>query len=283
MGKKGKIVSTINAKGGVGKTMTTQNLGHSLANQGRKVLILDIDQQCNTTSTLCGPDVVQGLTLYDIMNADSQIDPARCILPTPYDNMDILPNHPMSGLLEPTLREDLSVGYLLMRKILRNFIITNYDYALIDCPPDMGVLVYNAMIMSDAVIVPLECRSRYSIDGLNKALELIEGIQGSVNPDLRILRLLINKVDMRSSSDKSWVAQTEKAFPGQVFNTTIPENSDFKDAEAQFKTIIRHAPGSRGARKIRDLCQEFLSTMEQDPWPEEYKPPLADHESSEED
>lgn len=264
----GKIVSVVNAKGGVGKSSVTINLAHALALADKKVLVIDVDPQCNTTSTFCGQEVaLEEGTLYDIMKHNAP--PERCIYPTPYENLSLLPNSPRSSLLEPWLQDkrasDQTGGeaYYVMRSALREYILANYDYCLVDNPPNLGLLVYNSMILSDAVIVPVECRTRFSVEGLHDALALIAALQDKTNPDLFFLRLLINKVDMRSAADKIFIGQTEAMFgKDAVFQTTIPNNDDFKDAEMAFKTIIRHSPQSGGAKKIRALCKEFLDVME---------------------
>lgn len=256
------IVSIVNHKGGVGKTTVTSNLAHQLALKGKKVLVVDVDHQCNSTSIFCGMDIIETMTLHDVLQG---ADPSRCVYPTNYDGIFCLPNTPKTSTLEVELYQDVQTNYFLLRRQLRQYIKENFDVALIDCPPNMGVMVYNAMILSDAVIIPIECGSRYSMEGLDGALQLIKAVQNKMNPDLFFLRLLINKVDMRSTTSKMAVGQTINRFGADsVFATTIPKNADFLDAENAYKTVIRHAPRSSGAKKYRALCEEFLSVLEQE-------------------
>lgn len=256
------IVSIVNHKGGVGKSTVTINLAHALALKGKKVLVIDVDHQCNTTGIFCGRGVIETMTLYDVLQGT---DPARCIYPTNYDNIYCLPNVPKTSTLEVELLQDIRANYFLLRRMLRDYITENFDIALIDCPPNMGLMVYSSMILSDAVIVPIECGSRYSIEGLDAAIQLIQSIKTKMNPDLFFLRLLINKVDMRSSKAKSAVGHARNTFgEGSVFETTIPRNGEFVDAENAYKTIIRHSPQSSGAKRIRKLCDEFLSILEEE-------------------
>jgi cellulose biosynthesis protein BcsQ len=247
----------------VGKSTVAQNLAHALAlTGGKQVLVIDVDHQCNTTGIFCGPGAIEKMTLYDVLQG---ADPSRCIYPTPYDNVFCLPNIPKTGILEPSLYLNIQENYFLMRKALRNYVKENYDFILVDCPPNIGIMVYNAMVMSDAIIVPVECGSRYSMEGLESALDLIKAVQTKTNPDLFFLRLLINKVDMRSSAAKMAVGQTVNTFGvDSVFNTTIPQNNDFKNAEGAYKTVLRHAPQSSGAKRFRTLCSEFLSVVAED-------------------
>lgn len=258
----GEIIACVNAKGGVGKSVVTQSCAHGLALSGKKVLVLDVDHQCNTTEVFCGPDIFEEMTLYNVLKGE---DPARCIYPTKYDNVYCLPNIPKTGVLEAQLQKDANPQYHLMRESLRDYVKSNFDYVLIDCPPNMHTMVYNAMVLSDAVIVPIVCGSRWSIEGLGEAIQLIHAVSETLNPDLYFLRLLINRVDMRSSEDKLAVQKAINTFGADsVFSTTIPESRDFKRAEGSGKTIIREAPQSSAAKRIRSLCAEIMQVINKD-------------------
>ena len=254
-----QIIAIANNKGGVGKSTTTANLSHALALKGKKVLVVDADPQSNTSKIFVGPDC-EDFTLYNVLLGEN---PSKCIYPTPYENVDCLPNIPKTATLEIDLYKDIASNNLLLRKQLRDMVKREYDICLIDCPPNLGLFVMQALICSDCVIVPIECGSRFSIEGLDAALNHIEAVQKTLNTDLYFLRLLVNKVDMRSAMDKTAVAGIRKQFGEQmVFETTIPRNDEFKKAEDNYKTIIRNAPQSSGAKKYRSLAEEFLTIID---------------------
>lgn len=256
----GIIISVINAKGGIGKTAATVNLAHALANRGNKVLVGDLDSQSNSTKLLLGPDVETN-TLYDLLAGD--ISAEQAIYSTKYDNLFCLPNIPATAGLEIDLYENIKESYLFLRKNLRAYATENYDFTIIDNSPALGVWSYMSMIASDWVIIPVEAGSRFSIDGLLSALEHIEAIRTTLNPDLRFLRLLINKVDQRTTISKASVEQIRKKFgKALVFDTTIPINTDFHQAEEFGLTLIRHNPRSAGAKKYRELAAEVMKVLQ---------------------
>lgn len=253
------IICVVNNKGGVGKSTATLNLSHCLANKGHRVLVVDQDPQSNTTKILLG-GTPENNTLYDIYSRSERIE--NCIFPTTYENLSCLPNIPRTAALEMDLYQDVRSSYLLLRNAIRQYCTDNFDFTLIDCPPNLGLFVMQALMTTDFVIVPVETGSRFALDGLTAAIELIENLNKSVNPDLRFLRLLINKVDLRTSISKSSVDHIRKKFGKDLtFDVTIPINTEFQKAEAQGKTIIRYAPRSTGAKRYRMLADELCGIL----------------------
>jgi cellulose biosynthesis protein BcsQ len=258
----GHIVAIINNKGGVGKTVTTLSLGHCLANMGHKVLVVDLDTQCNATKILLG-DNIETNTLYDIFTAQKTAE--DCIYPTPYDNLCCLPNVQRTAMLEHELYQDVGKSYMLLRKEVRDYAVNNFDFCLIDCPPNLGIFAIMSLIAADFVIVPVECGSSFALDGLTSAVQMISDMKKTVSPNLRFLRLLVNKVDLRTSISKSAVEHIRKKFGSNLtFATTIPTCTEFHKAEANRKTIIRFAPKSSGARKYKELAIEFCELVNQE-------------------
>jgi chromosome partitioning protein len=257
------IISVGNNKGGVGKSTCSINLGHALANRGLKVLVVDQDSQSNSSKTLLGPGFDSN-TLYDIFDRNQDI--SRCIYPTRYDNLYCLPNVPATANIEPELYQDLKASYTLLRRVLRDYALAHYDVTLIDCPPNMGIFALMAFIASDCCLVPIETGSLYSLDGLQSALDLIRNINKTANPDLVFLRLLINKVDLRTSMARASIANIHNKFgEDMVFRTTIPQNVEFQRAEAEGKTIIRYSPRSTGAKSYRELAKELSELLALEP------------------
>ncbi len=258
----GGVIAVVNNKGGVGKTTATLNLSHALANQGKRVLVVDLDSQSNTTSILM-PDYSGTMTLYDLYS-DPQLDVSYCIHPTNYTNVDCLPNTDETSALEPRLLQALPHSFQMIRERVRPYTQEHYDYTIIDCPPNMGFFVVSALYAANFVIVPIKSGSTFSLQGLMKAIDLINEIRANGNPDLRFLRLLINQVDRRTYTTKVTISNIRKFFAqDKVFETMIPTNAAFERAEAEERTIIRYNPTTLGARSYRALAAELLDIFEQ--------------------
>jgi len=253
------VIAVVNNKGGTGKTTSTINLGHALANQKKKILLIDMDSQCNTTSTLLEGATIQK-SLYDILDGGAQAE--ETIYPTDYLNLYVLPNVPETAALEPEILSRDDRGYSLLRDGIREYVLNKFDITLLDCPPNLGVFSIAAMICADSVIVPVEAGSRYATDGLEKTVELIEGIRENYTPQLRFLRLLINKADLRTTVSRIGIETLKDAFGPKVFGTVISLNTDIQQSELVKKTVLRHNPKATAARQFRSLAKELLEILE---------------------
>jgi len=252
------IIIVINNKGGVGKTTITTNIAHGLANRNKKVLVIDQDPQANTTSILSPP--VGANTLYGLYSENEPI--TNYVYPTPYENLDIIPNENATATLELELYEDVKSSYHLLRDKVRDYAETNYDITLIDSPPNLGIFVMMGLICADSAIIPIEAGSRYSIDGFVAAYEAIQAASQQINHNLRFLRAIINKVDMRASVSKTSVEYLRRHFGDKLFNTTIPINTDIQRSEMDRQTVIRHSPHSTGAKRFRLLTDELMGLID---------------------
>jgi len=258
---RGKIIASINNKGGVGKTTMTVNLAHALANKKRKVLVVDSDSQSNATSLLLRPDLITD-SLYELLQGDID-DPGRAIYPTSYTNLSCLPNVEETAALEFDLSKDLPQNYYLLKNKLREYVNENFDYTIIDCPPNLGFFVLNSLYAADFGIVPTLCGSAFSLEGLVKAIKFIDEIQETGNPNLKFLRLLVNVVDKRTAMSKIIIDQLEKNFgPDRMFSTKIGISTQFEQAEYLRKTILRYAPRSSGASSYRALAKEVALILD---------------------
>lgn len=257
----GSIIAIVNNKGGVGKTTLAVNLAHALANRGKKVLIVDNDAQCNASSLLVEHDVVSD-SIYELYeNGETPID--RCVYPTAYDGLSIIPNSEETAALEISLNREIPKSYLRLRDRIRAYSKANFDFTFIDTPPNWGYFVLAALHAADCVIVPILCSSRFSMEGLTRALALIEGVRERENPDLRLLRLIVNNVDRRTAISRVVTDKLRRLFDENLlFKTSIPTNTQFSQAEMEGKSIIRFSPRSVGAKYYRSLATEFLEIFE---------------------
>ncbi len=257
----GHIICIVNNKGGVGKTTIAVNLAHAFSNQNKKILLLDLDSQCNASSTFfTGPKYSK--TLYDIYE-DNNLDIKNCIYTTDYHRVSFIPNIHDTAALEPSFAKRNDYGWYLIREKIRDYAIKNFDLSIIDCPPNLGAFSIQAMIASDFIIVPVEAGSRYATDGLNKTVQTIEDIksvEGQGKSGI-FLRLVINKADRRTSISKITIDNIIESYDDKVCNTVIPINTDIQQAELVGKTVIRHASQSAGARAFRDLSNEIDSII----------------------
>jgi chromosome partitioning protein len=258
----GLMVSIVNNKGGVGKTTVAINLSHALTRRDKRILVIDLDSQCNATSILLPRTNIRN-TLYELFE-DPTVETSQCVYSTAYEKLSCIPNIDNTSALEPMLLDTLPENYKILRNRVREYALNNYDVTILDCPPNMGFFVISALHASDFVIVPNWIGSTFSIEGLLKAIDLIHKIQQDENgnPDLRFLRLLINQVDKRTVMSKVALELINNHFTeDQVFKTMIPSNAAFQRAEHDNKTIIRYAPSAPGSKAFRSLAKEFIDIL----------------------
>ena len=262
------IISVINNKGGTAKTTTVINTGEALSRLGKRVLIIDMDNQCNATDILqdgIGRPIVK--SLYDIL------DPRRatlkmhniesCIYPAVKNGLHFIPNIPDSAILGPRIILGGEATLFLLRERVRNYALNNFDFTFIDCPPNLDVFVIAAMIASDLVIVPTMAGSKFSLNGLVKTKSFIDDIGDRYNPDLKFLKLLITMVDSRTSICKTVVNAIRKTFlEDEVFCQTIPMNTDFQKAEVFNQSIFGYRIGAPGAGAYMKIAEEIINSIQ---------------------
>jgi chromosome partitioning protein len=249
----GKIISVFSNKGGCSKTTTTLSLAHGLAKSGTKTLLLDIDSQCNATQPLCGDSPSNNL--YDVLTDSKKI--ADCIRPIQFQsNLYCLPNIDEIANIEPNLMEKGGAGFSILKTKIFDYCTENFDAVVIDCPPNHGIFSVNALLCSHFVIVPAKSGSKNSIRGLMSAQKLIMDLQKTLNPDLKLFKVLITQVDGRTKIGKEYLIQTHEVFDDLLFSNYIPACVDFLNAENEDKTIYQKAPKSAGARAYTKIVNE---------------------------
>lgn len=202
-------------------------------------------------------------TLVDLLDPRGQdISLQRCIYRDNRSNVEFIPSTPTLAALEPTLIRTAPQSLNILRERLRDYAKANYDFIIINNPPNLGTFVLCSLAASDFVIVPNEAGSKYSLEGLIKAVEFIEDIRLNWNHNLRFLRPLITKVDRRMSVCKSMIAYAKKLFPpDRVFETVIPVSTEFQKAELAGETIFAQRSAWNVARSYKDLAREIMAIL----------------------
>ena len=250
-----KIIAITNQKGGVGKTTTTVNLSAALAEAGQRILLVDLDPQASATSVL-GLKAVSSGSIYQALIGARHA--RELILPTRVPNLSAIPaDLEMVGAEIEVARMDDHM--LQLRKVLADIREQNaFDFALLDCPPSLGILMTNALAAADEILVPIQCEY-YALEGLGLLMEITERIRSSGwNPTLSISGLLLTMFDGRTNLNPAVVAEVRSHFQEVVYETIIPRTVRFAEAPSHGRTIFEHDPSGVGAAAYRALAKELL-------------------------
>jgi chromosome partitioning protein len=249
----GRVIAIASQKGGVGKTTTAINLGASLAQEGRRVLLLDIDPQGNATSGLGVNGNDQRVTIYEALIGNSDLKDA--VMPTALANLDLIPAGQRLSGAEVEL-----VGLMAREGRLRASLAPirpEYDFILIDGPPSLGLLTVNALTAADSVLIPLQCEY-LALEGLTQLIAAIRLVQDHLNPGLRIEGVLLTMYDARLNLSQQVADEARKFFAERVYKTAIPRNVRLSEAPSFGKPIVLYDPHSTGAESYRQLAKEVL-------------------------
>jgi len=249
------IAAIINQKGGVGKTTTAINLGAYLANEGKRVLLIDLDPQANTTSGVGIHTDKISKSIYDVLIQRSPIVDA--IHPTVVDNLHIVPSITDLAAIEVELAPDEEKHYYLKR-VLSNF-NSVYDFILIDCPPALGILTVNALTAASNVIIPLQCEY-FALEGLTRLLTTIQMVKESLNPQLKLSGILLTMFDSRTILSTDVQKEAKKYFGNKIYDTYIPRNVRLSESPSHGIPIMFYAPTSKGAIAYSNLAKEVLAS-----------------------
>ena len=247
------IVAIANQKGGVGKTTTAINLAAGLALRGKPTLLIDLDQQANSTMSFLDMGQVR-LSVYDAI-ADSGVRIADVIVPTTVANLSVAPSRIALAKLESKLVGEIDAHYRLKDKL--DPIRRVYPQIVIDCPPTLGLLTVNALVAASHLLIPIQS-SYFALEGTDDLLETIEKVRARPNPSLQILGVVITMHDKRTSLAKDIRMQIKKVFGGKVFKTVITKSVRLEESPAYKESIFTYAPESTGASEYYSLCEEVI-------------------------
>ncbi len=255
----GKAIAIFNQKGGVGKTTTNINLAACLALKGKKVLILDIDPQGNTTSGMGINKKGLENTMYEVLIND-KVKPRDAIMKTSVKNLDIIPASVQLAGAEIELVQLESREKRLKKSI--DLIKDEYDYIFIDCPPSLGLLTINSLTAVDSVLIPIQCEF-YALEGVSQLMSTIELVKQNLNKNLEIQGVILSMFDGRTNLSIQVVEEVKKYFREKVYTTVIPRNVRLAEAPSFGLPITAYDPKSKGAEAYRDFADEFLELEEE--------------------
>ena len=254
----GKAIAIFNQKGGVGKTTTNINLAACLAIKCKKILILDIDPQGNTTSGVGISKKDLDITTHEILVEDTY-HPEEAIISTGIENLDIMPASVQLAGAEVELIELAGREKRLKRAI--DILKPKYDYIFIDCPPSLGILTINSLTAVDSVLIPIQCEF-YALEGVSQLMSTIDIVRRNMNPDLKIEGVILSMFDGRTNLSIQVVEEVKKYFKEKVYTTVIPRNVRLAEAPSYGMPVIQYDPKSAGAQAYMEFADEFLANEE---------------------
>jgi len=250
----GRVIAIASQKGGVGKTTTAINLGACLAQESKRVLIVDVDPQSNATSGLGINGNNCDLTIYEVLIGHSDV--SKAITPTALASLDLVPGAQRLSGAEVEL-----VGMIARETRLKSCLApvrNDYDYLLLDCPPSLGLLTVNALTAADSALLPLQCEYM-ALEGLTSLMSAISLVQDHLNPALRIEGVLLTMYDARLNLSQQVAEEARKFFSERVYKTMIPRNVRLSEAPSFGKPIVLYDPHSTGADSYRELAREVIN------------------------
>ncbi len=253
----GRVIAIANQKGGVGKTTTAINLSACLAEKNKKVLVIDIDPQGNTTSGLGIDKEEQEVTVYELMISDVGIKDV--IIHTEIENLDLIPSNVNLSGAEIDLIGIEDREYVLRRKV--DEVKEEYDFIILDCPPSLSMLTVNAMTTADTVLVPIQCEY-YALEGLSQLIHTVNLVKERLNPELELEGVVFTMYDSRTNLSLQVVENVKDNLHQTIYKTIIPRNVRLAEAPSHGLPINLYDSKSSGAESYRQLADEVISRGE---------------------
>ena len=254
----GRIITFSNQKGGVGKTTSAINIASYVAQEGKKVLLADIDPQGNATTGLGVAKNLLDFTMYDVLTGDASAKDA--IIESSVKNLDVLP-----------CTNDLVGAEIALVKVKdREFVLKTaldkvkdeYDFVFVDCPPSLGLLTLNALTACDGVIIPIQSEF-YALEGLSQLINTIKIVTQRTNPSIKIEGVILTMYDGRSIMSRQVSTEITRFFGAKVYENPVPRNIKVAEAPSFGNPISVHAPKSAGAQAYQNIARQFLERESQ--------------------
>lgn len=250
-----RTIAIANNKGGVGKTHTTFHLAGALAEQGNNVLLVDLDPQSNLTGLFLRPEKTT-LTLFDIFFHDAPFVDA--IHQTPFEGISLVPASQRLESIEALMKDTPDANVRLRNALAGS--ASDYDYVLLDCPPSKGLMTRNALTAAQRVVIPIEA-DKFSIDGLDKLLDLVASIKQVANDELKVAGLLLSLYKGRRSIEQLYTAALSQKHL-RIFSTKIKDSSKYREAITLLKPITHYRRRSPEAAAFRSLAVELANAYD---------------------
>lgn len=250
----GKIIAIANQKGGVGKTTTSINLSAALAEKGKRVLVIDTDPQGNSTSGFGIDKNDLENTIYELILEECTIQ--DCIIKDAIPNVSIIPSNVNLAAAEIEL-----IGVEKKEFILKNaldYVMDDYDYIIIDCPPSLNVLTINSMTSANSVLVPIQCEY-YALEGLSQLIYTVNLVKERLNPGLEMEGVIFTMYDSRTNLSMQVVENVKNNLSQYIFKTMIPRNIRLAEAPSFGMPIISYDAKSAGAESYMNLAEELIN------------------------
>ncbi|WP_414056536.1 ParA family protein [Prescottella equi] len=248
-----RIIAMCNQKGGVGKTTSTINLGASLAQYGRRVLLVDLDPQGALSAGLGVAHHDLELTVHNLLVERTSIDDV--LMRTRIDGLDLLPSNIDLSAAEIQLVTEVGREQTLGRVL--HPVLDRYDYVLIDCQPSLGLLTVNALACADSVIIPMECEY-FSLRGLALLNDTVDKVRDRLNPRLSLEGIVVTMFDARTLHAREVMSRVVEVFGDLVYDTVINRTVRFPETSVAGEPIVTWAPKSGGAEAYRALAREVI-------------------------
>ncbi len=249
----GLVYSIVNQKGGVGKTTTAVNLAAYMALQGAKTLLIDLDPQANATSGLGVDKSSVQWSSYDVLIEAKQL--LDSIMPTPIPNLSLLPATMDLAAADIELMPRISRETCL--RVALQSARTEFEVILIDSPPSLGLLTLNALVASDAIIIPIQTEY-YALEGISQLLKTVDLVTRHLNPDLFVAKVILTMFDHRTRLGNQVVADVKNFFQDKVSETLVPRNVRLSEAPSHGLPIVKYDARSRGALAYQSIAKEIL-------------------------
>jgi chromosome partitioning protein len=256
-----KTIAVANQKGGVAKTTTSVNLAAALAALGKRVLLVDIDPQGNATSAmLTADDPAERRSLYWAITGE--VRASELVRPTRFEGLSTIPAALEMAGAEAELARVEDHNKQIRQALADVREAGQFDYAILDCPPSLGVLMTNALVAADELLIPIQCEY-YALEGLGLLMQVMNLLRnGGDNPNLTIAGLVLTMYDSRTNLNQAVVRDVREHFQEVVFDTLIPRSVRFGEAPSFGRTIFEHDPEGQGAQAYRSLASEFIRRQE---------------------